>query len=356
MNIHIGDNIKRLRQAKNMTQEKLAEYLNISAPAVSKWERGETLPDITMVIPLALYFGVSADELLGFDEARHKAEVARHLDAYQGLYGALQFDEATKCIGEAHAKYPNDFPITLAYMYDAIGGRADNSQTVLLQRAEEFIPLCQRILDESTDNAQRFSAADILAKIYHARGDGEKAMACYNDAPTWYDAKNQRLEQLYSKDTADFRYWVNLNLFELLNFAFNKAGKSIWYTAESVESRMRATKMLVQALESYINASGYGFAYAFISAICHEGGKVMNLEKHYDAAGELYGMFLSNRQKFDEFLAADLFTGMPDRLRQDIIAQYGNGLPGIVKWVKTTPFLEELRKTERFQEVLALYD
>ncbi|MBR7082755.1 MAG: helix-turn-helix transcriptional regulator, partial [Clostridia bacterium] len=46
MNITIGENIKRLRRERNVTQEQLAEVLNISTAAVSKWERGETYPDI----------------------------------------------------------------------------------------------------------------------------------------------------------------------------------------------------------------------------------------------------------------------------------------------------------------------
>ena len=41
MEIRIGENIKRLRKAKNVTQEQIAEVLGISVTAVSKWERGE---------------------------------------------------------------------------------------------------------------------------------------------------------------------------------------------------------------------------------------------------------------------------------------------------------------------------
>lgn len=70
MKINIGTNIKRLRQSKGITQEQLAEAVNVSCPAVSKWERGETLPDITLLQPLAFYFGVSLDELMGYDKEK----------------------------------------------------------------------------------------------------------------------------------------------------------------------------------------------------------------------------------------------------------------------------------------------
>lgn len=68
MEITIGENIKRLRRSKGMTQEELAGVLNISNAAVSKWERGDSLPDISMLFPLADYFGVSVDTLMGHNK------------------------------------------------------------------------------------------------------------------------------------------------------------------------------------------------------------------------------------------------------------------------------------------------
>jgi len=61
MNLKIGENIKRLRLSQNITQEKLASYLNVSCAAVSKWESGDTYPDITLLFPLAYFFKVSID-------------------------------------------------------------------------------------------------------------------------------------------------------------------------------------------------------------------------------------------------------------------------------------------------------
>ena len=68
MEITIGENIKRLRRSRGMTQEQLADILNISNAAVSKWERGDSFPDITLLFPIADYFGVSVDELMGHGE------------------------------------------------------------------------------------------------------------------------------------------------------------------------------------------------------------------------------------------------------------------------------------------------
>lgn len=68
MEITIGENIRRLRIERRMTQEQLAEILNVTNAAVSKWERGDSFPDITMLFPIADYFGVSVDALIGHEE------------------------------------------------------------------------------------------------------------------------------------------------------------------------------------------------------------------------------------------------------------------------------------------------
>ena len=61
---HIGEFISALRKAKGMTQRELAEYLNVSDKAVSRWERGETAPDLTLIPVIAELFQVTTDELL----------------------------------------------------------------------------------------------------------------------------------------------------------------------------------------------------------------------------------------------------------------------------------------------------
>ena len=65
--MNIGTVIKKLRQERGMVQEQVAEYLNVSTQAVSRWETGSALPDITQVPALANLFNCSADILLGVD-------------------------------------------------------------------------------------------------------------------------------------------------------------------------------------------------------------------------------------------------------------------------------------------------
>lgn len=62
---HFGNQISRLRQNKNMTQEQLAARIGVTPQALSRWERGQSLPDLTLLTEICQILEVCADELLG---------------------------------------------------------------------------------------------------------------------------------------------------------------------------------------------------------------------------------------------------------------------------------------------------
>ena len=82
----IGTNIKTFRKNKGFTQEELADLLNVTPQAVSKWESENGLPDTSMLIPLAQILGVSTDALLGYDSLSENEEIiARVKETVNGM-------------------------------------------------------------------------------------------------------------------------------------------------------------------------------------------------------------------------------------------------------------------------------
>ena len=63
--MNIGKNIKRLRLLNDMKQKDFAKILSVSPQAISKWENGKNMPDISVLPKIADIFGTSIDELLG---------------------------------------------------------------------------------------------------------------------------------------------------------------------------------------------------------------------------------------------------------------------------------------------------
>lgn len=76
----MGKQVRALRLKKNITQEELAGRLMISPQAVSKWENGQTLPDITLLPGLSTQLGVSIDELFELTDETHLERIQNMLD------------------------------------------------------------------------------------------------------------------------------------------------------------------------------------------------------------------------------------------------------------------------------------
>jgi len=94
MNLNIGENIKKLRSTKQVTQEQLADHLSISYQAVSKWENNVTTPDIYLLPAIAEYFGVLIDELFKVELKGYKNKAARLNAMYQHSQTKENFDKA----------------------------------------------------------------------------------------------------------------------------------------------------------------------------------------------------------------------------------------------------------------------
>lgn len=229
MKILIGDNIRRLRRQGSITQEQLAEMLGVTCAAVSKWERGETYPDITLLFPLAHFFQVTVDELMGFDEDL----LEREIDAVLQKYGVLCQDNASKArafITQAYGQYPNDDRIMHRYMWDIAGGLADNQPEDLLAHKEEFLSICDKILKNSEREELRLDAWNRKQKFFTPRAERKRRLRFIaKNSSVGFRHLAKKPNSFFGKDTPEFLYWVKRNLYELANFAADKLVKSIFF-------------------------------------------------------------------------------------------------------------------------------
>ena len=76
----LGENIKAARKKLGMTQEELASQIGVTAQAVSRWESGAGMPDVTMIVPIARVLSVSTDALFGVE----------HVDTDEVLYEEIK--------------------------------------------------------------------------------------------------------------------------------------------------------------------------------------------------------------------------------------------------------------------------
>ena len=81
-----GKFILEKRKALCMTQEELAQKLFVTNKAVSKWEKGQSFPDIALLEPLAAALGVSVSELMAGEEEKEEASVKAVLETFRCCY------------------------------------------------------------------------------------------------------------------------------------------------------------------------------------------------------------------------------------------------------------------------------
>jgi two-component system chemotaxis response regulator CheY len=101
MNIEIGKKIYELRKSKDMTQEKLAAEMGVSVAAVSKWETGNSVPDIFMICSFADFFDITTDELLGRNKNKKKVIVVDDSDFVRDCIKKILLENACEVVAVA---------------------------------------------------------------------------------------------------------------------------------------------------------------------------------------------------------------------------------------------------------------
>ena len=259
MNIKISENIKRLRKAKKITQEGLAEIFNVTPAAVSKWENNETYPDITLLSPLSHFFGVSIDELMGYDYMLIEEEIKKvKEEIHNTWYINNDWNKAKELTIAARTAYPNDYEIMVNYLFFTTGGQADNDPNVLIQNEKEIIKVCDLILEGCDVENYRLEAITYKAKVLYAKGDKQGALELLNNFPSFYHASGQKIEQLYQKGTKEYYNQLTSNLYELATFVGNKLGKHIAYDDKLTnEEKIEKAGKLVKLYYSILDDNDY---------------------------------------------------------------------------------------------------
>ena len=116
--MEIGNKIKQYRMKCNLTQESLADRLNISPQSISKWENGITMPDITLLPELSEIFGVTIDELFDLSVDQKLNRIESKLDIEDGLSNH-DFKEIEAYLKEQATitKYKYKSTYLLSYLY-----------------------------------------------------------------------------------------------------------------------------------------------------------------------------------------------------------------------------------------------
>lgn len=152
MTIYFGENLKKLRKSKELTQETLADFLGVSFQAVSKWERSESYPDITMLPSIAAFFDVTVDSLLGIDLIKKEVKIKAYCDEYSRLWSEHKIGEVKELMKKATSEFPGNYDLLSKYFNALIQAKYD----------DEYLISIKPEVDKIYDNIQNYCTVDSI--------------------------------------------------------------------------------------------------------------------------------------------------------------------------------------------------
>lgn len=198
MQLELGQKIRKLRHRDGRTQEALADALGVTSQAISRWEANGGYPDMEMIPAIANYFGVSIDELFGYENDRERkiGTIIEKIDSFgiksRGDDGWV--DECVSILREGLAEFPGNerLLITLAETLSEAGWRRHKEWVYYDEEGymrhnydvhrentywNESMKICEQLVSSTTDSTISMRATTILVLLNRNFGENEKARA-----------------------------------------------------------------------------------------------------------------------------------------------------------------------------------
>ncbi|MBQ7290991.1 MAG: helix-turn-helix transcriptional regulator [Clostridia bacterium] len=239
MNLNIGENIKMLRKEHSVSQNELAEYLAVKPQSVSKWERGVCEPDIALLPEIALFFGVSIDELFSPEKIKSSDEALLILKK-------LYCDKKWREMYENALIYAREFPgeakiceklLNALIHVEMCGERIEEKDITFA------VNLAKRVLNKCNDALLKQRITYHLCVILYEKGRKEEADFYYSDlncasyGRESLDMYKYRGHELVKKLKENNAIWYNMLAMNFSRIAYNidVGEESLCYLRKSYE-------------------------------------------------------------------------------------------------------------------------
>ncbi len=207
MKLTLGEKIKELRKRDGRKQEDLATALGVTNQAVSRWEKDGSYPDMEMIPAIANYFGITIDELFGYENDREKKidSLVKQIKEMNSKNNGvdINIDECLALAREAMIEFPTSEKILLClaevlynagyvrygehHLIDADGYDVyDTERHRNYAEWKEAIAIYEKLLKTLKAGEMRHNALNKLTQLYLNMGEHERALAAIESSPTIY--------------------------------------------------------------------------------------------------------------------------------------------------------------------------
>lgn len=260
----LGEKIKQLRLEKNITQEQLADYLNISYQSVSKWERGVSQPDISLVVPIARFFNVTADELFGLDFTETQAAIDEYEVKAKPLRSQGRVDELLELAKQMYEKYPRSEYFAEEYAFQLLDKSRRTSGVESDEALDLCIKLCERIMKDSRDERRRSGVRQTLVHAYHTQKKYDLAKKTAEDAQTMYLSCEMLCQLALDANSDEYKELADYNIISFIDCASQNI---VYARRDNDDERLCALQSALKIWQAVFPDENYLFYHCRIAEI-----------------------------------------------------------------------------------------
>lgn len=360
--MQIGQIIRQHRKMKDMTQEEMANRLGVTAPAVNKWENGNSLPDITLLAPIARLLGISLDTLLSFREELTQEEIQNIVYTLNSMLREKTFEEAFAYAKEQTEQYPNceALIVEMAVLLNAELIKSDSridgehngacnleqaNKSIENQHSEyrNNIDRYENTIDmwfsgalKSEHEQIRTMAADGLFSSYLSRQQYDKAEEILNYYSEQNPEKKRRQALIYSRTGRKEEAYKGYEelLFSMYQMSNMMLGSIEMMAAQ--EQDMDKLRMIVEKQSALAKVFEMGEYYEVSCGL-----ELATMEKDVEKTIDIMQKMLASLEDINHFAKSPLFEHMSfSEPREEFVAQMREDLLKCFRDEETFGFLK----------------
>ncbi len=347
MDITLCENLKELRKKRGNTQADLAVFLKVSNQAISKWERGDGYPDITLLPSIASYYDVSVDTILGVDKINKMKKMQEYFKESQSLSNNGKTSERVTLWRKAYNEFPNDMQVIYHLMFTL---SAEN----IKENAAEVILYGERVIKESSDNKLRGGAIQTLCYTYKAIGKIEEAKKYASMSDSYATAVNTLMINLLEGEEAvkycQYNIVYMIDLISLNVIHIIGSGK---FNSEDV---IKAANFVLNLFSLLYENGDYGFYNCRISEWYYRLAKAYIKNNDIDTVFKNLEKAAVHCIKYDTELKSKHTSLMVNRLEyipENVFKSHTNNQSALLLNKLKNDLFNTIREDERFKKIEA---
>ena len=346
--MQIGQVIRKYRKRKQMTQEELANCLGVTAPAVNKWENGNSFPDITLLAPIARLLNITLDTLLSFHEELTEEEIKDIVCKAESKFikdGSYQ--EAIMWAKEKIAQYPNCGKLILSVAVTLDGWRMMRE----VEDAQQYDDIINHWYVRALEfDDIRTQAAEALFGYYMRKEQYEKA----EEYLTYFSEQNpeKKMKQAMIYNATNRKEEAYKSYEELL-FSTYQMSSVLFYSLFMLavqDKNFEKAHMIVKKQGELAKVYDMGEYRAIFSKL-----ELAAVQKDVETSIDVMGRMLSSIDDLFDFTKSPLYEHMEfHEVRKEFFAEIKNNLVKAYQDEESFGFLKNDKRWQDFGKQLLI--